>query len=153
MQKNSQTIIVTNAQRFWVYYSAEQLAPKTYEIIRKRIPVVSARQLYEKKFPNDPSRWKTRTFIDLYNKPLEELMNTKDKKINKNLNLCKKFSFSKRADTITNLIIIGDSTNEMNAGVALHEELQYVQEDNISDRGSNLSLRTIDINNAAKDIT
>ena len=42
-QKNSQTIIVTNAQRFWVYYSAEQLAPKTYEIIRKRIPVVSAR--------------------------------------------------------------------------------------------------------------
>jgi hypothetical protein len=23
MQKNSQTIIVTNAQRFWVYYSAE----------------------------------------------------------------------------------------------------------------------------------
>lgn len=43
MQKNSQTIIVTNAQRFWVYYSAEQLAPKTYEIIRKRIPVVSAR--------------------------------------------------------------------------------------------------------------
>ena len=43
LQKNSQTIIVTNAQRFWVYYSAEQLAPKTYEIIRKRIPVVSAR--------------------------------------------------------------------------------------------------------------
>jgi hypothetical protein len=50
-------------------------------------------------------------------------MNSKDNKINKNLNLCKKFSFSKRTDIMTNLIIIGDSTNEMNAGVALHEEL------------------------------
>jgi hypothetical protein len=69
-------------------------------------------------------------------------MNTKDKKINKKLNLCKKFSFSRKTDTITNLIIIGDSTNEMNAGIALHEELQYDHE-NLSDRGSNLSLRTI----------
>ena len=69
-------------------------------------------------------------------------MNSKDNKINKNLNLCKKFSFSKRTDIMTNLIIIGDSTNEMNAGVALHEELQYDQ-DNVSDRGSNQSLRTI----------
>ena len=97
------------------------MAPKTYEIIRKRIPVVSARQLYEKKFPNDPTQWKTRTFIDLYNKPLEEMMNARDKKINKNLHLCKKFDFSKKSDTFTNLVIIGDSTNEMNAGVTLHE--------------------------------
>ena len=109
--------------------------------------MVSARQLYERKFPNDPSRWKTRTFIDLYNKPLDELMNAKDKKINKNLNLCKKFDFSRKPDTFTNLIIIGDSTNEMNAGVALHEQLQYDQ-DNLSDRGSNLSPRTIGKNSA-----
>ena len=50
-------------------------------------------------------------------------MNAKDKKINKNLKLCKTFNFSKKADTFTNLIIIGDSTNVMNAGIALHEKL------------------------------
>jgi hypothetical protein len=54
-QENSQTIIVTNAQRFWVYYSAEQLAPKTFAIICKRVPVISARQLYEDKYPHDSS--------------------------------------------------------------------------------------------------
>jgi hypothetical protein len=83
-----------------------------------------------------------RTFVDLSKKPFEELMNYKDNKINKNLKLCKKFNFSTKPETFTNLIIIGDSTNEMNAGVSLHEQLQYDQ-DNISDRGSNMSLRTV----------
>ena len=50
-------------------------------------------------------------------------MNYKDKKINSNLKLCKKFTFSKKSECLTNLIIIGDSTNEMNAGIALHEHL------------------------------
>jgi len=44
-------------------------------------------------------------------------MNIKDKKINNNLKLCRKFNFEKNSVCFTNLIVIGDSTNEMNAGI------------------------------------
>jgi hypothetical protein len=41
--------------------------------------VISARQLYEDKFPNDNMQWKTQTFLDLQRKPFEQLLESKDK--------------------------------------------------------------------------
>jgi len=47
--------------------------PKTYEIIKDNISVISARDFYEKIHPNNPKEWKSRTFLDFLNS-LKELV-------------------------------------------------------------------------------
>jgi len=49
--EKARTVIVTNAVRTWVIYSAQELLPKTFQLFvseYKRIPIVSARDDYEK---------------------------------------------------------------------------------------------------------
>jgi hypothetical protein len=86
--------IITNAGPGWVEYSAEKYYPKIVDLLNK-IHIISARGEYESKFPNDSKMWKTQAF----------------------LNVQKNFD-----DIVTNIICLGDSIIEMEAGRSLAEK-------------------------------
>ena len=81
--------IITNAGLGWVEFSAQKYYPKIYEILPK-IKIISARYQWENVFPNDTKRWKIQTFLSL-----QKELNTK---------------------LVTNIICLGDSLYEMEAG-------------------------------------
>ena len=87
--KNGDIYIITNAGEGWVQFSANKYYPSVVEILNK-IKVISARSLYESKYPNDSKKWKIEAFLN----------------IKKNVN----------NDLITNIICLGDSIFEMEAG-------------------------------------
>jgi len=84
-----ETFIITNSEPGWVEESAKLYYPRTMTLL-KNIKIVSARGDYENKFPGDNKQWKIQAFLDI-------LQN-----VNKKL--------------VTNLICLGDSTNEIEAG-------------------------------------
>lgn len=87
--------------------------------------MLSARQLYEGKYPRDHSKWKKYTFRDLFTKPYSSLKSSKDIRVDKELGIFNEFKFDRRLDGLrTNLVIVGDSSNEMRAGVSLHQYLE-----------------------------
>lgn len=93
--------IVTNSEDGWVQYSAKFFMPKTLEVINeKKIPVISARTKYQSQFPTDNHRWKTETFLEM----------------------------RKMYDTniTTNLICLGDSNIEIEAGHILAKHFNQV---------------------------
>ena len=81
--------IITNAGLGWVEFSAKKYYPKIFEILPK-IKIISARCQWENVFPNDTKRWKIQAFLSL----------------------------QKELDTklVTNIICLGDSLYEMEAG-------------------------------------
>jgi len=81
--------IITNAGLGWVEFSSKKYYPKIYEILPK-IKIISARNEWENVFPNDTKEWKIQTFLSL----------------------------QKKLDTklVTNIICLGDSLYEMEAG-------------------------------------
>ena len=85
----SDVYIITNAGDGWVEFSAKKYYPKIMDILGK-IEVISAREVYERKFPEDSKRWKVESFLNL------------KKRLND--------------DLITNIICLGDSIFEMEAG-------------------------------------
>ena len=87
-----QTFIITNAEGGWVEYSAQMYMPKVYEVFDK-VKIISAREKYERMFPGNPNEWKVQAFL-LTGEDLEE-------------------------STITNLVVMGDSKIEMDAGAVL----------------------------------
>ena len=84
--------IITNAGEGWVEFSAEKFYPSIKDILKK-IEIISAREKFEKKYPNESNKWKIETFLYL------------KKRIND--------------DLITNIICVGDSIFEMEAGKIL----------------------------------
>lgn len=60
----SSVFIVTNAQGGWVEETAERFMPKVSSLLSK-ITVMSARDLYQSRFPNDAQAWKVCTFLDV----------------------------------------------------------------------------------------
>ena len=85
----SDVYIITNAGDGWVEFSAKKYYPKIMDILGE-IEVISAREVYEKKFPEDSRRWKVESFLNLKKRLNDEL--------------------------ITNIICLGDSIFEMEAG-------------------------------------
>ena len=85
----SDVYIITNSGDGWVEFSAKKYYPKIMDILGK-IEVISAREVYEKKFPEDSKRWKVESFLNLKKRLNDEL--------------------------ITNIICLGDSIFEMEAG-------------------------------------
>ena len=81
--------IITNAGKGWVEYSASRFYPKILPILDK-IEIVSARGEYEKLYPGNSRQWKIEAFL--------RLQKTVDLKL------------------VTNLICLGDSLFEMEAG-------------------------------------
>ena len=88
----SKVLIVTNAREGWVEYSSSILLPKVHQMIVNHIPVKSARADFEQQYQGQISEWKKAAFMSLWD--AEGLI---DKA------------------AITNLIVIGDSQNEMEA--------------------------------------
>ena len=86
--------IITNAGPGWVEYSAEKYYPKIMSLLKK-IYIISARGEYESKFPNDAKMWKVQAFLKLQ----------------------KKFD-----DIVTNIICLGDSIIEIDAGKILADK-------------------------------
>ena len=84
--------IITNAGEGWVEESAKTYYPNIKEIL-EQIEVISARKDFEKKFPENSKLWKINAFLDL------------KKRLNDTL--------------ITNIICLGDSIFEMEAGKIL----------------------------------
>ena len=84
--------IITNAGVGWVEFSANRFYPSVTEILKK-IKIISARGEFEEQFPGDSRKWKIQTFLTLQNK----------------LNL----------KLVTNIICLGDSLFEMEAGRVL----------------------------------
>ena len=81
--------IITNAGLGWVEYSAKKFYPNVLEILGK-IKIISARGEWEKDYPGDSRSWKIQTFLSLQNKLDVKL--------------------------VTNIICLGDSLFEMEAG-------------------------------------
>jgi FMN phosphatase YigB (HAD superfamily) len=81
--------IITNAGNGWVEYSANRFYPSIMPILEK-IKIISARGQYEKMFPGNSRQWKIEAFLNLL----------------KNVNM----------KLVTNIICIGDSLFEMEAG-------------------------------------
>ena len=67
--------------------------PEVYKMICHCIPVISARSIYETKLPGMINEWKKATFADLF-----------------------KITSILKSDNVINLIVIGDSNYEMEAG-------------------------------------
>jgi hypothetical protein len=91
--ENSDTYIITNAQKGWVEFSAKKFYPKTFSILGK-LKIISARDNYEKIFPGNSKQWKIKTFL--------------------------KFAEILDKNLITNLICLGDSNIEMDAAETLY---------------------------------
>ena len=81
--------IITNAGSGWVEYSANRFYPSIMPVLEK-IKIISARGLYEKIYPGNSRQWKIEAFLNL------------KKHVNMKL--------------VTNIICIGDSLFEMEAG-------------------------------------
>ena len=81
--------IITNAGKGWVEYSAKRFYPSIVEVLSK-IKIISARGEYEKIYPGNSRQWKIQAFLNL--------LNYVDVKL------------------VTNIICIGDSLFEMEAG-------------------------------------
>lgn len=91
--------IVTNAEKGWVEYSAGRFFPSVVPLL-ERIKIISARELYERLFPHNIAMWKIEAFKDIVG------------------------HFDK--DRITNIICVGDSFNELNAGKKLAKKFKNV---------------------------
>ena len=86
------TFIITNAGKGWVEFSSMKYYPKIKKVLEK-IKIISARENYENKYPNNSQMWKMLSFLDVY----------------KNLN----------CNLVTNIICLGDSFIEIQAGLKL----------------------------------
>ncbi len=91
--------IITNAAPGWIEYSAEIYYPSLKQILKK-IKIISARGEYENDHPGDSRMWKIQAFLN----------------IQKNLD----------SNLITNIICLGDSLIEMEAGQILASKFSNV---------------------------
>lgn len=88
-----EAFIITNAAPGWVEFSCEKFFPSIKRDLLSKISVISARGLYERKYPRNSREWKVQTFL--------------------------KMLLDFDPDLITNLICMGDSYIELEAGKIL----------------------------------
>jgi hypothetical protein len=93
-----QTFIITNAACGWVENTSRALLPSLVPLLQK-VHVVSARSRYEAHYPNEVSKWKAETFLE----------------VRRQLD----------SQVITNLVSLGDSEYEMDATQAMGREFQH----------------------------
>ena len=89
-------LIITNSSDGWVNACSKFYYPNLLPILEK-INIISARELYQDEYPNDPVTWKIKTFNDLK----------------------QKFNFEKCL--VSNIICIGDDNSEILAAKKLGE--------------------------------
>ena len=86
------TYIITNSEPGWVQYSCQKFLPSVYPLFNK-LNIISARGLFESLFPNNSRMWKIETFNNIHNNYDQQLP--------------------------TNIICVGDSFSEIEAGKLL----------------------------------
>lgn len=94
--RSGSVFIVTNAVKRWVSVSSSIL-PNTQKIINNNIQIISARDEYQEKYPNNIELWKRMTFQDLVSKYFN------------------KYPFQ-------HIISVGDAEHEFNALTDLYNE-------------------------------
>ena len=94
-----EVFIITNSGDGWVHACAQFYYPNLIPILEK-INIISARDSYQKEYPNDPTTWKIKAFNDLK----------------------KRFNFEKCI--VSNIICIGDNNCEIIAAQKLGEEFK-----------------------------
>jgi len=94
-------VIVTNASFDWIKKTG-QLLPNSFKLIKRNIEIISARDLYKKKYPDDAFMWKKIVF--------EKLL---------------KIYFNKKLN-IQNIISIGDADYEYKALINLNNYDQLI---------------------------
>lgn len=92
------TFIVTNANPGWVTSTGMVFLPKSYDIIKEKVEVVSAREQFGGEYPDDTYKWKIEAFMEL-RKKFEE-------------------------DVEANIVCVGDSRQEMEAARCLGEQFE-----------------------------
>lgn len=92
--KRGIVFIITNSSEGWVQETAKRYYPQLYSLLNK-VNIISARALYENKYPNNREMWKLRAFEDIQ----------------------KKYKLDK--NKLTNIISIGDNENEIQASKIL----------------------------------
>jgi len=92
-------LIITNSGDGWVHACAKFYYPNLLPIL-DQINIISARELYQDKFPKEPTIWKVKTFNDLK----------------------QKFHFEKCI--VSNIICIGDDKGEIIAAKKLGENFE-----------------------------
>lgn len=106
------TTIVTNANLCWVHATTSLFMPSLLPLL-ELINVLSARQCYEDMFPDNPCAWKIHAFRDLVSGPQEvasALTSCWDSSSGSS-------SFSSTGEnTSLNLVVLGDSSAEIQAG-------------------------------------
>eukprot|EP00929_Paragymnodinium_shiwhaense_P000846 TRINITY_DN101051_c0_g1_i1.p1 TRINITY_DN101051_c0_g1~~TRINITY_DN101051_c0_g1_i1.p1 ORF type:complete len:320 (-),score=73.31 TRINITY_DN101051_c0_g1_i1:160-1119(-) len=132
------TTIVTNATLTWVQSTASML-PEVAATLNS-VRLVSARDIYEAKWPGQSCMWKVNTFRDLLvrdgtgssnaNSPCDsnEDYNSPEKPVDLDSspivfqNLASTPGPTHRATPSTNLVVIGDSMDEIQAGNSMRQE-------------------------------
>lgn len=92
--KSGDTYIITNSEPGWVEYSCERFFPSCKELLSK-LKIISARGLYEEKYPSNSRIWKMEAFKNIVK------------------------YYVNKMDLLTNIICIGDSPSEIEAGKML----------------------------------
>lgn len=95
LEKGS-VFIITNSSEGWVQGSTKIFYPSLVPLLEK-INIISARSLYEKKYPKNKDMWKINAFLDIQST----------------------YNFDK--NKLTNIICIGDDKNEIEAGKLLNK--------------------------------
>jgi hypothetical protein len=80
------------------------MLPRVHSLIDLYIPVISAQTLFEAEFPNNIEMWKQKAFQSLWD--VEGLM-------------------SKDTHTLLNLMVVGDSDYEIDAGKHFRSNMMY----------------------------
>jgi len=60
-----ETFIVTNADEAWLWDTARRFAPHCLPLL-SQVPILSAKDKYQKRLPDDPFAWKRETFNEIF---------------------------------------------------------------------------------------
>ena len=99
--KHGQIIIVTNAVIKWVMISSNML-PHTQKILKEKILILSARDAFQSKYPNEMHKWKKKMFEKIVDKYFLQ-------------------------HKLQNIISVGDAEHEFNALINLYNEHSVVK--------------------------
>lgn len=61
--KYGRVYIITNAAEGWVEFSCHKFMPEVEPVLEK-VTIISARDRYESKYPDDVTKWKLYTFLE-----------------------------------------------------------------------------------------
>lgn len=89
--------MVSNALKSWIHYSSKKFLPEVARILDK-VEIISAREQFEKEYPNNSEKWKIHAFLQAKENP----------------------------ELLTNIIAISDSQYDLNAAHNFSKYFFYI---------------------------